>query len=137
MAIAASSEGGAMVRVDPRAVGLPAGNDEGHAYEHAWPGHAWVVARQFRRSAHRRSARPLGRDGYRVCALAAAQVAARPNAAPQPPADSRKPAASSPVLMGGVDGRLRRGLVRAGWRVVPSGEKVAEPVTGAVGGLGS
>jgi hypothetical protein len=58
-----------------RVVGLVVGDDEGHVCEHAWPGHAWLVEYQFRRFAHRRAARSMGRDGHRVCALAAAQVA--------------------------------------------------------------
>jgi hypothetical protein len=42
MAIAASNESGAMVRVDS-AVGLPGGDDEGHAYEYASRDmHGWL-----------------------------------------------------------------------------------------------
>ena len=82
MAIAASSQGGAMVRVDPARVRRPDGDDEGHACEHARPGHARMVAGQFRRSAHQRPASPLGRDRHRIRAFAAAQVGARRSPGP-------------------------------------------------------
>jgi hypothetical protein len=59
MAIAASGQGGAMVRADP-AVGHSGGDDEGHASEHARPRHARLATGQLRRSPRRRPAGPLG-----------------------------------------------------------------------------
>jgi hypothetical protein len=59
MAIAASGEGGAW-SASTRAVGCPGGDDENRGCEHARPGHARLAAGQFRRSAHRRPASPLG-----------------------------------------------------------------------------
>jgi TfoX N-terminal domain len=75
MAIAASSGGGAMVRVDPAQSDVLVATTNAR-YEHARPGHARMVAGQFRRSTHRRPASPLDRDRHRIGALAAAQVEA-------------------------------------------------------------
>jgi len=89
MAIAASSQGGAMVRVDP------AQSDTLMATTKAtlmnmrgrdMPG--WLRV-SFRRSAHRRPAHLVGRDRHRVRALAASQIEARPDrrsTAVRPPA---------------------------------------------------
>jgi TfoX/Sxy family transcriptional regulator of competence genes len=84
MAIAASSEGGAIVRVDPAQSDALVATTKATLVKHARPGHARMVAGQFQRSTHRRPASPLGRDRRRVRALAAAQVEARQSAALQP-----------------------------------------------------
>jgi TfoX/Sxy family transcriptional regulator of competence genes len=111
MAIAASSEGGAMVRVDP------AQSDSLVATTKAtllnmrgqdMPGWLHVSSGDLRTDDQLAPWVEMG-TGMRARCRPSSSL---PDAAPQPPADSREPAAT-PVLVDGVDGRLRRGLVRA------------------------
>jgi hypothetical protein len=69
MAIVASSEGGAMVRVNPAVGRRGNDDDDGQARADPGPGHARLVAGQLRRPAHRRSPSPLGRDRRRIRVL--------------------------------------------------------------------
>ena len=134
MAIAASSEGGAMVRVDPAQSGSLVETTKATLMNmrgRDMPGWLRVSSNDLRSDDQ---LAPWS-NGYRVCVLAAAQVAACPERRSTAARRWSQARHFIPVLVGGVDGRLRRGLVRAGWWVVPSGEQVAEPVTGAVDGL--
>ena len=54
MAIAASGQGGAMVRVDPAQSDALVAMTKATPMKHARPGHARMAARRFRRSAHQR-----------------------------------------------------------------------------------
>jgi hypothetical protein len=60
MAIAASGEGGAMIRVDPQQSDALIATTQASLAEMRGPGDARMAARQFRRPAHGRRAQPVG-----------------------------------------------------------------------------
>jgi len=93
MAIAASSEGGAMVRVDPSQSDSVVATTEAALVNmrgRDMPGWLRVSSDDLRSDDQLGPWVEMG-SGY---ALAAAQVAACPKAAPQPPSDCREPTAS-------------------------------------------